>query len=194
MKIEFNRYNLISEKKKKSRIETSEFSIDFFIYFVHSRKYRFRNSIYSISNFSLFFSRVHKGFLIIEELNEVQTRSLYLNKKKRKRKGRRKGIVCSQKNNYSRRLSLERLAKIPSRKLSLSSSVCVNTKFMRGMKLMLINYRRVQNNIEIKGMNIVFPLSFVVLPLIINFSTSTVYSFGEIGRNWLRTVQINIAS
>lgn len=117
-----------------------------------------------------------------------------LTKKKRKRKGRRKGIVCSQKNNYSRRLSLERLAKISSRKLSLSSSVCVNTKFMRGMKLMLINYRRVQNNIEIKGMNIVFPLSFVVLPLIINFSTSTVYSFGEIGRNWLRTVQINIAS
>lgn len=121
-------------------------------------------------------------------------RCILIKKKKRKRKGRRKGIVCSQKNNYSRRLSLERLAKISSRKLSLSSSVCVNTKFMRGMKLMLINYRRVQNNIEIKGMNIVFPLSFVVLPLIINFSTSTVYSFGEIGRNWLRTVQINIAS
>lgn len=121
-------------------------------------------------------------------------RCILTKKKKRKRKGRRKGIVCSQKNNYSRRLSLERLAKISSRKLSLSSSVCVNTKFMRGMKLMLINYRRMQNNIEIKGMNIVFPLSFVVLPLIINFSTSTVYSFGEIGRNWLRTVQINIAS
>lgn len=94
MKIEFNRYNLISEKKKKSRIETSEFSIDFFIYFVHSRKYRFRNSIYSISNFSLFFSRVHKGFLIIEELNEVQTRSLYLNKKEKKKKKRKKKRDC----------------------------------------------------------------------------------------------------